>query len=73
MRLKRRASPTLRPGNLSVRVDDQTTNQKSFDKKDFWKNHHGKDHHRKSNPVYEEWKKEMKTILNDEQERKMKL
>jgi hypothetical protein len=34
MRLKRRASPTLRPGNLSVRVEDQTANQKSLDKKD---------------------------------------
>ena len=46
---------------------------KSFDGKDFWKNHHEKGHHGKSNTVYEEWKKEMKTILNDEQEKKMKL
>lgn len=46
---------------------------KSFDEKDFWKNHHVKGHHGKSNLVYEEWKKEMKEILNDEQERKMKL
>jgi hypothetical protein len=46
---------------------------KSFDEKDFWKNHHRKDHLGKSSPVYEELKKGMKAILNDEQEKKMKL
>jgi hypothetical protein len=46
---------------------------KSFDGKEFWKNHHGKGHHGKSNAAYEEWKKEMKTILNDEQEKRLKL
>ena len=46
---------------------------KSFDKKDFWRSNHVKSHHGNSNPVYEEWKNEMKTILNDEQEKKLKL
>lgn len=41
---------------------------KEFESKDFWKNNHK--HHRKSNPVYENWRNEMKGILNDEQERK---
>jgi len=41
---------------------------KSIDGKDFWKNHH-----RKASPIYEDWKKEMKEILNEEQEKKMKL
>ena len=44
----------------------------TFESKDFWKSHkHG--HHGKSNSAYQEWRNEMKEILNDEQEKKMKL
>ena len=45
---------------------------KSFNEKDFWRSHHRKGDDRKTNPVYEEWRKEMKGILNDDQEKKMK-
>ena len=44
----------------------------TFESKDFWKGRkHG--HHGKSNLAYQEWRNEMKQILTDEQERKMKL
>ena len=46
---------------------------RSFDEKTFRMSHHGKSHNGKPNPVYEKWKKEMKAILNEEQERKLKL
>lgn len=46
---------------------------KSWDDKDFWKSPHRKRHHGASNPVYENWRKEMKEILSDEQEKKMRL
>ena len=38
--------------------------------KDYWRNNH--DHHFKSSLVYEDWKKQMKEILSDEQEKKLK-
>jgi len=41
---------------------------KSVGEKDFWRSHH-----KKASPIYEDWKKEMKEILNDDQEKKMKL
>jgi hypothetical protein len=46
---------------------------KSWDEKDFWTNHQRRNHHGTSNPVYENWRKEMKEILNEEQEKKIKL
>jgi hypothetical protein len=46
---------------------------RTFDEKDFWKSYRGHGHHGEPNPVYEEWRKEMKEILNDEQEKKMNL
>ncbi len=44
----------------------------TFEGKDFWKNHKG-GHHGKSSSAYQEWRNEMKEILTDEQEKKMKL
>jgi hypothetical protein len=46
---------------------------KAFEDKDFWKNNHNRGHHIKSSPAYENWKKEMKEILSEEQEKKLKL
>ncbi|MEK6781982.1 MAG: hypothetical protein AABY93_09760 [Bacteroidota bacterium] len=46
---------------------------KAFDDKNFWKNDHKHGPHGKSGPLYENWWKEMKEILNDEQEKKLKL
>lgn len=44
----------------------------TYEGKDFWKGHK-KGHHGKSNHAYQEWRNEMKKILNDEQEKKMRL
>ena len=46
---------------------------KEFEGKDFWKNNHGHGHHLKTSPLYKKWKNELKEILNDEQEKKMRL
>ncbi len=46
---------------------------KAFESDDFWKNNQGHGHQFKSNPVYLKWKNELKEILNDEQEKKMRL
>ncbi len=46
---------------------------KTFDSKDYWKSNHKSGHDRKSSPAYENWKKEMKVILTDEQEKKLNL
>jgi hypothetical protein len=46
---------------------------KTFDDESFWKSNHKRGLHGKSSPDYENWKKEMKVILTDEQEKKLNL
>ena len=45
----------------------------TLDAPEIWKNVHRHHEQHRSNPVYEQWKKELKEILTDEQEKKMRL
>jgi hypothetical protein len=46
---------------------------KVFDDKGFWKSTHKRGYQGNSSLDYEDWEKEMKVILNDEQEKKLNL